>query len=316
MLTTIKRWYNNLVTKIEHNSTNQSIILEELEQIKLQVGALHAALNNQFTNTFDLNDVEFKAYSQFGDDGIIQYLIKHANIDSHKFIEFGVQDYAESNTRFLLLNKAWKGLIIDGDKQAMQNVRDKDYYWRNSLVAVGEFITKENINQLFIENGFSGEIGILSIDLDGNDYWIWESIHAVTPQLVIVEYNSLFGAEHAVTIPYIPDFDRKSAHFSYQYWGASLAAFERLADRKGYSLIYCNANGNNAYFLRNDKLGKFTKKASSEVFREASFRDSRDGGGRLSFEHKESVLKMIEGFSLYDIDTNRLFTIKEIISSK
>ena len=133
-----------------------------------------------------LADAEFKVFSQFGDDGIIQYLLQQVEIPetSRRFIEFGVQDYQESNTRFLMVNDNWRGLIIDGSESNIQKVVSDPLYWRHDLTAVAAFIDRDNINDLFSSNGYSGEIGLLSVDIDGNDYWVWEAIDAVSPRIV------------------------------------------------------------------------------------------------------------------------------------
>lgn len=205
-------------------------------QLMLQGRAL-AVQNAQRSPLSTLQEAEFKVFSQYGEDGILQYLVREAGITREEqiFIEFGVQNYLESNTRFLLQNDHWKGLIIDGSAAYMESVRRSELYWRHDITALAAWIDRDNINDLFLENGFRGQIGILSIDIDGNDYWVWERIEAVNPVIVVVEWNSVFGPDHAVSIPYAPSFDRATAHYSCLYWGGSMAAFEYLADRKGYA---------------------------------------------------------------------------------
>ena len=151
-----------------------------------------------------INEAEFKVFSQSGEDGILQYIVQESGIedDEKTFVEFGVEDYSEANTRFLLVNNFWRGLIIDGDKTNMNKVRNSDLYWKSNLTAIDAWVDKESINQLIGDSGFSGKIGILSIDIDGNDYWVWESISVVDPVIVVVEWNSVFGPKHAVTVPY------------------------------------------------------------------------------------------------------------------
>ena len=197
---------------------------------------------------------EFKVFSQFGDDGIIQFLIDYLKIENKTFIEFGVENYKEANTRFLLINNNWKGLIMDGSEKNMNQVQQEDIYWRYDINALAAFITKDNINSLIINNGFEGEIGLLHIDIDGNDYWIWKEINCIQPIIVIVEYNSIFGCENSWSIPYDKDFYRTNYHYSNLYYGASLLSLCDLAEEKGYYFIGCNSNGNNAYFVRKDKI--------------------------------------------------------------
>lgn len=190
-------------------------------------------------------------FSQSGEDGIIQWLICNIEIRSKRFIEFGVQNYTESNTRFLLMHDNWSGLIMDGSKEDMDYVHQDNICWMHDLKAVPRIHTAENINALIRENGFDGEIGILSIDIDGNDYWVWKAIDSVQADIVICEYNSRFGSEHAVTIPYNPDFYRTEAHCSNLYFGASIRALTQLGKRKGFALVYGNEIGSSFLFGEN-----------------------------------------------------------------
>lgn len=260
----------------------------------------------------NIHDVEFKVFSQFGDDGIIQYLIQNIEIPQKKFIEFGVQNYQESNTRFLLMNNNWKGLVIEGNKEDVDYIKKDEIYWRYDLTAVNCFITKENINKIFSENGFTGEVGLLSIDIDGNDYWIWECINVVNPIIVIVEYNSVFGPHYAVTVPYDPSFIRTKAHYSNLYWGCSLKGFYLIAKKKGYSFIGCNSNGNNAYFVRKDKLGDLKTLTIEEGYVESKFRESRDINGYLTFVSGADRLKAIEEMPVIDLESNKEITINAL----
>lgn len=193
-----------------------------------------------------------------GDDGIIQYLINYLEIENKIFVEFGVEDYLESNTRFLLINDNWSGLVIDGSKINIAKIKKDEIYWKHDLKVKSAFITAENINQLIEEEGIKGQIGLLHIDIDGNDYWVWKALEVVVPKIMIVEYNSKFGCEKAITIPYKEDFVWTKAHYSNLYFGASILAFCDLADEKGYSFIGSNSAGNNAYFVKNEFLKIFS----------------------------------------------------------
>jgi len=159
-----------------------------------------------------LRDVEFRAFSQWGEDGIIQYLISQVPIENTSFVEFGVENYLEANTRFLLINDNWKGLVLDGSQRHIDFIRNDKIYWRHDLTAECRFITRENINDTLDGCGFRGDIGLLSIDIDGNDYWVWESIDIIKPRIVVCEYNSVFGGQQAVTVPYDAIFVRTDAH--------------------------------------------------------------------------------------------------------
>ncbi len=269
-------------------------------------------------NTSDIHESEFKIFSQFGNDGIIQWIIsKIGSQIPHTFIEFGVENYEESNTRFLLMHDNWKGLIIDGSQKNIDHVKHSSYYWKNDVTAVSEFITRENINKIFTDNKFSGEIGILSIDIDGNDYWIWKEINSVSPCVLICEYNSVFGGNKKVTIPYNEKFYRANylgggGHFSYLYWGASISAFTDLSEKKGYSCIGSDSVGNSVFFVRNDFKNYFKVMTSSEAYVESKIRESRDENGKLNFLSGSARLEAIKDMPIYDIDQDKILKISEL----
>jgi hypothetical protein len=190
-----------------------------------------------------LHDAEFKVFSQFGDDGIIQWLICNLEIPNKTFIEFGVEDYRESNTRFLMMNDNWSEVVMDGSPESVARIVDSEYYWRFDLQAKCAFIDVENINDLLASAGFAAELGLLHIDLDGNDYWIWKAVNVVSPIVLIPEYNSVLGIDKALTVPCERTFSRTKAHYSNLYWGASLRALHELSASKGYAFVGSNSAG-------------------------------------------------------------------------
>jgi hypothetical protein len=260
----------------------------------------------------DIHEAEFKVYSQFGDDGIIQYLINNVDVDSRTFVEFGVEDYSEANTRFLLINDNWRGLVIDGSEENIRRIRDDRIYWQYDLTAIHRFVDKENINEVIAANNFSGPLGILSIDIDGNDYWIWESLTVIDPSIVVVEYNSVFGQKRAVTVPYKPEFSRTTAHHSNLYAGCSLKALYMLAERKGYAFVGSNSCGNNAYFVRKDKVGNIRRHSVESGYVESMFRESRDPQGKLSYISGEERLNIIGEMTVYDIEKGDLVKVRDL----
>lgn len=228
-----------------------------------------------------LHGREFRVYSQWGEDGILQFLCRTVPIDRKLFVEFGVEDYEEANTRFLLANDRWGGLVIDGSAENMARLRQSPFYWLHNLKAVDAFITRENINTVLSKNGMMGEMGLLSIDIDGVDWWIWEAIEVVQPAIVVIEYNYRFGADEAVTVPYDPAFDRRAAHHSILYYGASLEALRRLGNRKGYALVGVNSAGLNAFFVRRDVLPRaLPELTTTQAYVEGQFCEAHDQQGR------------------------------------
>ncbi len=291
---------NYIWNRIRRNLGIEGII-DDIQYLKLELGR-----ENNLLQGNSVDNHEFKVFSQWGEDGIIQWLIHNIDISSRRFIEFGVQNYTESNTRFLLMNDNWSGLVIDGDKCSIDYIKNDDIYWRYNLKAKQAFITAENINDLIREEfGNDSNVGILSVDIDGNDYWVWKAIECVRADIVICEYNSRFGSEQAVTVPYNPDFIRNIAHYSGIYYGASLAALAHLAEKKGYSLVAGNSNGNNVFFVRNELLNDVVAaKTVSDVYVKSQFRESRDEKGMLSFLDFDQELKLLSQLPLVDVSND------------
>lgn len=259
-----------------------------------------------------LEEVEFQAYSQFGEDGIIQWLIHNVTIGSKTFVEFGVEDYTEANTRFLLMNNNWTGLVMDGSKSNMDQLKNWEWFWKYDLTAIDAFITKENINQLIANAGFKGDVGILSIDLDGNDWWVLNAIECISPRILICEYNSVFGAEKKVSVPYDPKFVRTRKHYSNLYWGCSIAAYRGWAEANGYYYFGSNSAGNNAFFVRKDCVNPDRVPENANIFIESKYRESRDRQGNLSYLRGSERLKCIKSMELIETDTGRVDTIENI----
>lgn len=274
--------------------------------------ALGRIEQRQLAQCFDVRQAEFRVFSQWGEDGIIQYLLKHVPVERAIFVEFGVENYTESNTRFLLTNNQWAGLVLDGSAENIDYIRRDPIYWATNLKAEHAFITKDNINELLARNGIVGDIGLLSVDIDGNDYWVWQAIEAISPRIVICEYSSQFGATAEVTTPYDAAFVRDTAHFSKIYYGASIAALCSLAARKGYSLVASNSAGNNVFFVRNDLIGSLPVLSPAQAYRRAQFREYHDENGQLTFDDFETRLHKISHLSLHDLKTNALAKIADI----
>lgn len=306
MIAKIKRYLTSINKNTEDIKTIHKFLHNDLKSPKVNLGQIQSQLNNQKGTIENLSEVEFQVFSQWGDDGIIQYLVNKLDIPNKTFIEFGVENYTESNTRFLLINNNWTGYVIDGSKENVRYIKDDIVSWACELYAEDAFITAENINELLVKPGFDPEIGILSIDIDGNDYWVWKAINSVNPIIVIAEYNSLFGKNTAWTVPYDPSFVRSEKHPSILYYGASIKALQLLAAEKGYSFIGCNSKGNNAYFIRNDKLGNIKAKSVEEGYVLSKFREIQINAERITGLNR---IKLIEGLDVIDITNGKTVQI-------
>lgn len=231
---------------------------------------------NQLVKDLDKKTIfrnhEFKIYSQEGEDGLFLYIFSKIGTTNHYFVEVGCGNGKTCNTANLSINFGWHGLLIDGKRSRI--VRAKHFY-KNipeinpaQIKIVQCFVTMENINKVLLSNGVKGEIDLLSIDIDGNDYWIWKAINAINPRVVVIEYNASFGYERSLTVKYDPNFDRFKKHPSGFYFGASLLAFTKLARSRGYILVGCDSSGANAFFVRKDVAHQKLHKVS---VREAYF---------------------------------------------
>ena len=260
--------------------------------------------------TTQLRKAGFGAFSQFDEDGIIQFLISHLEIKNQTFIEFGVENYEESNTRFLLINDNWQGMVMDGSEESVAYIKSDRVSRRYDLQAKCSFITRENINDLLRQSGFDEYLGLLSIDIDGNDYWVWEAIDSVRPRIVISEYNSVFGRE-PVSIPYQADFYRTKAHHSNLYYGCSLSALTHLAKRKGYVLAGSNQRGNNAFFVRKDIAGSLPERSADDEYVSSHFRESRHADGKNSYLREAARRKAISHLPIVNVVTGQTSTLGE-----
>ena len=292
----------SLGSRLKHQVRQILDVEQRLQRIQEALGRIEARqLAGAPAKT--LAAAEFRVFSQWGEDGIVQHLLSRINVGRKIFVEFGVQNYLESTTRFLLINNNWSGLVIDGGDEYIQYIRNDPIYWQYNLKSECAFITKDNINTLIAKNGIRGEIGLLSVDIDGNDYWVWEAIDVVQPVLTVVEYNARFGPEASVSIPYSPDFVRARAHPSMLYFGASLQALCHLGRRKGYAFVGCNSAGNNAFFVRKDRLPDDMRELSAaEGFVRNQFREARDAQGVLTFESPETAQRVPDSLPLVTIE--------------
>jgi hypothetical protein len=288
-------------------------INRRLDYLQINQGRILSKLNNDLHAT-ELGDYEFKIFSQWGEDGILQHLINCLEIKNKTFIEFGVENFYESNCRFLLMKDYWSGFVIDGSEANISSLKKSYFYWQYQLNCIASFITRENVNSLLSLSKFDTEVGILSIDIDGVDFHVLEALSNWRPSILIVEYNDVFGFDRPVSVPYDPEFVRRKKHWSNQYWGANLPAFIYLSNQRGYALVGTNKVGSNAFFVRRELLNDRVEEVSlASCRRETSFRDSRDPKGNLTFLSGFERSKAIFDLPLLDIETNQMLKVGDLI---
>ncbi len=203
-------------------------------------------------------EVGFKCYSQCDEDGILLYLFAVLGVSKKLCVEICAGNGIECNTANLVINHGWHGLMVDGDEQHIDQGRAFFSRLPDTSVFPPELIhawvTRDNVNGFLTSTGFAGDIDLLSLDLDGVDYWIWDAIDVVTPRVVVVEYQDILGPDRSWTVPYADRFSATDYHTTNgmpDFAGASLGAFVKLARRKGYRLVGVNRYGFNAFFVRN-----------------------------------------------------------------
>ena len=224
----------------------------------------HLFGNPEYKQKGKLNIFEFQSFSQNGEDGIINEIFNRISTTNKYFVEFGVDDGMENNTLFLL-NNDWTGSWIEGDRQNYALIKKNFDFLisKEKLQVRNEFVNADKIEKILFDLSIPNEIDLLSIDIDGNDYWMWSAIKTISPRVVVIEYNSHLGHSLKWVMKYEPDFRGKST----SYYGASLKSLELLGTEKGYSLVGCNFTGCNSFFVRKDLIGdKFTGPFTSENF--------------------------------------------------
>lgn len=188
----------------------------------------------------------FRLRSQNEEDGIVLALLKATGIRDRRFVEIG-SGGTGGNSSVLAYELAWTGLMIDASGSAVRAARTM-YAARPNVTIERQFVTSDNIDELVTKYGFAGEVDLLSIDVDSIDYWLLDALTVTRPRVLVVEYNALFGPDRAVTLPNVP----KPKGVPKGYFGASLSALDRCAQRKGYRLVLCEDAGINAFFVRMD----------------------------------------------------------------
>lgn len=275
------------------------------ERILINQGLLLSKFNST-QQLATLAGYEWKVFSQWGEDGIIDFLVTEVEIESRTFIEFGVENFNESNCRFLMMSRDWSGFVVDGSKENIEQIKQSYYFWQYDLQAEAKFITKENVTDTLKMSGYDKDIGILSIDIDGNDYHIFESIQYYEPRIIICEFNPAFGLERAISVPYDHDFYRTDKHYSNLYYGASISAFSHLANKKGYTLVGTGMQGGNCFFVKDSLMTPLlTKLAKNPMSFNFNYRESRDQDGNLSLLKGEEIDNIIKGLKVINVQDGK-----------
>ena len=250
---------------------NNKLTLEELSDI---LNRENSQNSQQHKNEFNIDYFEKKIFSQNGEDGIINFIFSTIGTHNKFFVEFGVKNGTECNTRYLLEKKDWTGLMMDENPNQSKKIKK-------------EFVTPENINDLLKKYEVPHKFDLLSIDIDYNDYWVWESIKGFYPRVVVIEYNSSIPPNESKVIEY----DLNDKWDKTNYFGASLLALVKLGKNKGYELVGCDSNGINAFFIQREIVKGLIKRTYSQMYKPPQYGQLING---KHIGHPFSKRKMME----------------------
>ncbi len=195
----------------------------------------------------DLTRYEYRVFSQNGEDGVLAELLRRLATAPRHFVEFGIGPGAEGNAVFLADVMGWAGCFIEPDPAGYADLERK-YRPVERVETLQAAVTAENVEELFGRAGVPDEPGVVSIDVDGNDYWLWKALERYRPQVVVIEYNSSLDPHRQLVQPYDPEWRNSGKDF----FGASLGALRALGESKGYRLVHTELAGVNAFFVRAD----------------------------------------------------------------
>jgi hypothetical protein len=236
-----------------------------------------------------LNRYERQVYSQGGEDGILQEIFRRIGQTNNFFVEFGAGAGLENNTIFLLA-RGWNGCWLEGSGRNIKSL-EKTFGFlvdQKRLKIKKALVAAENVEQLFGDLAVPTEPDLLSIDIDGNDYWVWRAIKNYHPRVVAIEYNSLWPPDFSWVMKYNPS-NRWQGD---SYFGASLKSLEELGRQKGYKLVGCSFAGTNAFFVRDDLVANHFQEpftAANHYEPKRKFLLRRPLGDKRSFGEFENI---------------------------
>ena len=297
-----------------------SLISKENDRTIFSIGSAHfSKMKKNYPDIKSLIEVDYKVFSQNGEDGIIDFLTYILNIKNIKFIEIGVGDYTECNTRFLTYNFPFQGLVCDFNEKLKSNIGTLVSTHRGNIKIFNNFINEQNIIKILEENNFNKDVNLFSLDIDGNDYFILRLLPDNFSDIFIAEYNQNFGSELEVTTPYVNNFDRFKYHYSGLCWGLSIKSLVKLMESKGYVFLGSNTECCNAFFIKKKNKYKLNENFNLNINLSECCNDfvcdARDKNGnlnKLSIRERLELVKNCEVIDLSDDNQNKKY-ISEIL---
>lgn len=295
----------------------QSKLKKEREEIVFALGQTSIISSRAASHKFEnLWDAEVKVYSQWGEDGILDFIFSKLGVLKPRVIEVGAGNFSECNSRFLAEFLNASVVAIDNRPDLIAEIDRSDLRWKTHIKGIQTWVTTKNINNLISEgHEFMGGVDLLSLDLDGNDYWILKEADLNSIKVVVLEYNPLFGSQKALTVLEEDSFDRTQKHYSWLYYGASLKAYVELMAEKGFKFIGTNRVGNNAFFVVNFSahLVPFSPNSEDVRYFDWRIRESRDETVRLNYLSGLERQAEIATLPLLDINENEVIYLTNSI---
>ena len=293
-----------------------------LEKKLYMIGCSHLLnARKNYKNIKNISNAEFKIYSQNGEDGILDYLTYSLGIERPKFLEIGIGDYSESNTRFIFERTSTKGMVIDCIKDLERKIKERIKVWKGDLKIINNKISSENALKILNQDNMLKNLDLFSIDIDGVDYWILNKLPNFFSKIVVLEYNPTFGFDLEVTTPNIPNFDRAKYHYSNLCFGMSFKAAVNLMDKKGFYFVGSNFLKNNAFFIskkyKKDRYLKNLKIDKSKININSYFRESRNKSKKLNYLSGKNKLKEILDCKVVNLSNNqkKIIKLRSLLSS-
>ena len=297
-----------------------SEIYSQLHSMRVSSGRMEILASKACRDSFvDLWDAEVKVFSQWGEDGILWFLCDVLEISKPRILEIGSGNFTECNSRFLAEARNAAVFLVDSRSDLISETNKLDLLWKNNLFALETWVSPSNANSIVSRARKKlGSIDILSLDIDGLDYWVISEIDLSQISIIVVEYNPTFGSRYAFTVPKSESFDRTTAHYSWLYFGASLRAWVEFFDRKKFTFVGTNRVGNNAFFIsrKSEEIFKYINPPdeSLEKYVDWQIRESRDEQGRLNYLDLELARSTIQECEISYISQNQELSSRTIRS--
>ena len=301
-LAALFRRHVQLATVPQARQIERTLLLQAQQMVehRRQIAYMHGSVLTS------IKDAEFSVFSQWGEDGILDWLVSNIPGIPHVAVEFGCSDYQEATTRLLVQLRNWKAVLVDASVESCAAICSSPLMWQYDLTVLQRTLTPSML-AAFCNTHIPKEIGVLSLDVDGMDYWLLTAL-PVKPVVLVCEYNALFGNTDPITVPLTDNFDRRTAHWTHLYFGASLPAIATAAQRQGYTWIGTESHGCNAFFVRHDYAQRILDKLDQIIPHEAQFREGRDVNGQLAYSRER---RPIAHLPVWNVQTNQTVRVQE-----